>query len=195
MNDSQPKRSSSNYYVLLFGGIMLLGLLFLAWMGTPPVVSAVGEPLPRIDLQPLLGAEQPVTNDELSGKVVVFHFWGTWCPPCQAEFPEFVKLAREFADHPGVQIISVSSSPGPEYDLESLRENTAAFMTQHDVPIATYADPAALTRQKLALLLPHGTFRYPTTLLVDGQGKIVDAMVGYLPGEMEKLTAKIKSML
>lgn len=182
-----PRPRTSNLYVLIFGGIMLAGLMVLAWIGQPPASTAIGEPLPRLDLQPLVHATQPLTREDLNGKLVVLHFWGTWCPPCQREFPEFAKLAAEFQGNDEVAIVSVSSSGGPEYDLDDLRQKTEAFLEDFSAPIPTYSDPAAMTRGQIALLLSNGSLGYPTTLLVDRDGKIIHSMEGYLEGEMAEL--------
>ncbi len=195
MNDLQPAPRSSNPYLLLIGGIMLAGLLFLAWLGSPPAVSAIGQPLPELDLQPLLNVEQPIVIEDLKGKIAVIHFWGTWCGPCQIEYPEFVALVEEFRQQPQVVIVSVSSSPGPEYDLPELRQRTANFTSKFDTPVPTYADPAAMTRSGVGLLQSGGTFSYPTTLLVDRDGLIVEAVVGAAPGSMQELAEKIRARL
>src|SRR5690242_5716814 len=34
------------------------------------------------------------SSDELAGKIVVFDFWGTWCPPCVRSVPEMHNLAK-----------------------------------------------------------------------------------------------------
>jgi thiol-disulfide isomerase/thioredoxin len=65
------------------------------------------------------------------GKVVLLDVWATWCPPCQATFPEFVSLHKMYADK-GLVCISMSLdkiSPRPTYKpdavLRFLKSNKA----------------------------------------------------------------------
>ncbi len=174
---------------------MLLGTLVLVWLGTPRGISAVGQPLPPLDLHPLANSNTAPTSQSLSGKVVVLHFWGTWCPPCRAEFPEFVELAKKFSEEPRVTIVSVSCSGGPEYNLEDLKSETEAYLSNVAPGMQTYCDPAAMTRTQIGMLLSGGTFGYPTTILADGEGKIAQVLAGYGEGDMKKLEERITSML
>ncbi len=185
----------NNLLVVLFGCFMLVGLTALAWIGTPPTVEAVGQKLPKLDLQPLVGADAAPTLESLSGKVAVIHFWGTWCPPCVKEFPEFAELYQRFAEDPRVAVVSVSCSSGPEFDLEALQRDTEAFLQEQPQSLPTYCDPVAMTRGQLALILPNGSLSYPTTLLVDQQGIIVASLIGTAPGDMESLEQKIAELL
>ncbi len=36
-----------------------------------------------------------VKLSDYKGKVILLNFWATWCPPCLAEIPEFVKVYEE----------------------------------------------------------------------------------------------------
>jgi hypothetical protein len=189
-------KNSSNFFVVLFGVIMLAGLLFLAWIGSPPQVTGVGEAMPAMDLQPLIDTEQALDRDSLTGKLVVFHFWGSWSAEASNSYATFAQLAQQFADHPDVQWVSVASSAGPDYDLDALREKAEEVMEQVDARMPTYADPAAMTRGKLALLLPNGTFSYPTTLLVDRDGVIVETLtLDTLARDSQRLVQQIESRL
>ncbi len=190
-----PDRTRGWYLLIGLGTAMLAGLVLLAWLGTPRGNSWVGKPLPPIDLHPLLGTDRPLTHADLQNRVTVLHFWGTWCPPCQIEFPEFVAEFSPLNDHSDLVVASVSCSPGPEYDLEELREKTEEFLASYSFPYPTYCDPTAMTRQQLALISPGGSFGYPTTIVVDRRGIIVHAVTGYREGEMHELARRVERML
>lgn len=40
----------------------------------------------------------PMDFRSLKGEVVLVNVWATWCPPCVAEFPSFVKLHRDYGE-------------------------------------------------------------------------------------------------
>jgi thiol-disulfide isomerase/thioredoxin len=37
---------------------------------------------------------KPVKLSDFRGRVVVLHFWGSWCPPCQREMPDLARLVK-----------------------------------------------------------------------------------------------------
>ncbi|GIW99547.1 MAG: hypothetical protein KatS3mg111_2880 [Pirellulaceae bacterium] len=188
-------RSRGWLYLITIGTLMLMGLLFLAWLGNSRRDSWVGKPLPPVDLQPLIGAEKSLSREDLAGQITVLHFWGTWCPPCQLEFPEFAAAFAPLHGHPNLIVASISCSSGPEYDLSSLREETEAFLRGFDAPFPTYSDPTAFTRQQLALIAPSGSFGYPTTIIVGPDLRIKEAAVGYREGHMEELARNVQRWL
>jgi len=56
-----------------------------------------GEPL---DLHAFYAKESP--------ELVVVHFWGTWCAPCEAEFPQLLKFMKRFENRQGVKFLLVA---------------------------------------------------------------------------------------
>jgi len=52
---------------------------------------------------------RPIKVSDLKGRVVFLHFWGSWCPPCQAEFPELQKLYDAFAGSSEIAFVLVQT--------------------------------------------------------------------------------------
>ena len=57
-----------------------------------------GSPVPDFPLQLAEGETVPLVD--LSGNVLVFDFWATWCPPCRASLQSLERTATEFSGRP-----------------------------------------------------------------------------------------------
>lgn len=169
---------------------MLVGLSFLIILGRERG-RIVGQTLTDLDLQPLLNVGQELTRNELKGKVVVLHFWGPWCGPCVVEYPEIAKLQQSFRDHPQARIVSVSCAESYPEDIPKLRTDTQQMLGSEGEVLSVYCDPAEFSRVQVAKLLGQRGFDYPTTLLLDRQGRIVEYWLGATsPGEIERALSK-----
>ncbi|MEM1268468.1 MAG: TlpA disulfide reductase family protein [Bacteroidota bacterium] len=81
---------------------------------------------------------KPVTHNELladlealEGEVIVMNFWATWCAPCIKEFPDFMRIGKEFDDQ-GVELVFVSADF--EQDVDIARQ----FLAEQGVTWTTY---------------------------------------------------------
>ena len=164
--------NNPKYWPVWMGMGMLVGLLVLISLATLFKETGVGKPLPGLDLKPLVGVESPVQPADIQDKVVVLHIWGTWCPDCRREFPQFVKIYQQFKDNPQVRILSVSCSKSIEDDLPQLKANTEKYYQDEEVSIPTYCDPVAYTRGQMMMVTPSGSSHYPTTIITDRKHKI-----------------------
>jgi peroxiredoxin len=100
---------------------------------------------------------------DYKGKVVVLNVWGSWCPPCRAEAPNFAKVAKDTAAK-GVQFVGINTRDANV----SLAQ---AFEKQHDVTFPSLYDPTG----KLLLRFKKGTLNLqtiPSTIVIDRDGKI-----------------------
>ncbi len=147
---------------LLEGAIALaLGLLvwFSADMFRDRVVVA-GDSAPGFDIRTDDG--RTITPTQFGGKLLVLHFWATWCPPCVTEFPSLSAFQKEFAGQ-GVVVLGVSVDQNPK----AYRD----FLQRMNVSFATARDPEARISSK------YGTFQFPETYIINQDGKVVEKII------------------
>ena len=180
MQSTELSKEPVKHTVPAFAPLMLAGLFMITGICVLLVIGRekariIGQTITEMDIQPLLNADKPVTDVEMKGKVVVMHFWGYWCPDCLEELPDFVKTQRSYSTDPDVLFASISCGSRSDESQDSLKFYTNKFLQNveaNDLP--AYADPAEFSRTRISQLLTKGGFAYPTTLVIDGEGKVVD---------------------
>ena len=113
----------------------------------------------------------PVTADAVysavgaaEAKVVLVNVWSTWCGPCIDEFPDLVKLQKEYGDK-GLKVIFVSGN-----ELEDLPE-VKEFLAQQKVDFRTYimsGSPQAF----IDGLNPQWSGALPFTMIFNGSSEL-----------------------
>jgi thiol-disulfide isomerase/thioredoxin len=87
-----PTRSCVVAGAVLIACLILVSNTFAADQSTLPKITGEG-------IQSLVAKNK--------GKVVLLHFWATWCPPCADEFPALVKVYTAYKTR-GLEVIAVS---------------------------------------------------------------------------------------
>lgn len=123
--------------------------------------------------EPVVVSNVPQGLEQFRGKVVVLDLWATWCGPCKAEIPGFIRLQNKYRDQ-GLEVIGVSLDPitrGGNMQLVSnfVRSNAINYT------IWLVNDAAALSQYQV---IRNGI---PTTYLLDRQGRIAKQYVGAQP--------------
>ncbi len=123
-----------------------------------------------------------ITLSQYSGKMVIVDFWGTWCPPCRAEIPHYIELKKKYADQ--LEIVGLAYERGADEDAI---DKVVEFMEDNDINYE-----CALGDEDTRDLVPD--FRgYPTTLFIDGEGKVRYMKVG--ASDYDKLETIVKVIL
>ncbi len=141
-----------------------LFLLFLFSKGTPrgPKIISEGDRAPDFTLSSLDGKQVSLSN--FSGKVVMLHFWATWCPPCVEEIPTIDKLYRGLSGK-NIEILAVN------VDDEGAA-TVGPFMQKNKLVLPVLLD----TSHSVAKL--YGTFKFPETYIIDRNGRVQYKVIG-----------------
>jgi cytochrome c biogenesis protein CcmG/thiol:disulfide interchange protein DsbE len=179
--------------VLLAVVAAALAFAMIRWRAAVPRAltrPAVGQRLPRLQLQPLTGGGKPVGLDGLAGRIVLLNFWGTWCPACLAELPDMAWIAEKFRNRPDFSFLAVSCGQTLPEDLGQLRLDTTTLLFSEHIPMPTYADPGGITRRSVDRIV--GLKTLPLTLILDRGGVIRGVWVGRASkGELEELIGQL----
>jgi thiol-disulfide isomerase/thioredoxin len=99
-------------------------------------------------------------SSSLRGKVAVINFWGSWCPPCRVETPEFQQVYGEDQAR-GVEFLGVNVK-----DDEQLAQ---AFVTSKAITFPSLYDP----RGEVALAFrDYPANAIPSTIVLDQAGRV-----------------------
>lgn len=108
-----------------------------------------------------------VSLADYKDKIIILDFWATWCPPCKAEIPGFIKLQAKYGKD-GVVFIGAAID-----DPNKVKPFMKSYGINYPVCIA---DQATSTN--------YGGIRgIPTTFVIDREGYIAREYVGFRPEE------------
>lgn len=112
------------------------------------------------------------------------------------EYPELVEMVQEFSPDREFRFVSISceSSVG-ESTFEMLRQETETFYESIGVDVPTYCDPTGRTRRSTAAVLGNPGLYYPSTLLIDRDGKIARVWEGFTPSGVTEMRKAIAAEL
>lgn len=150
---------------------------------TEPPPAAAGKPGPSP-----VAMKDGATRDlsAPSGKLLVVHFWATWCAPCEEELPGLVAWWREAKADPRIELVAVS--------VDEEWATVDGFLAKRDATDL----PLALDPKKSAASA-FGTEKFPETWFLSADGEVLFHQVGPLdwndPASRSALTALAEKAL
>jgi len=163
----------------------LLSLLLLAWTvsARAGTLEAFGVQQPRqykaapeFSLLRSDGGRKLSLADE-KGKLVLLHFWATWCVACRHEIPWIESLWQQYRGQ-GLVVLGVNVDRG---NPSGVRD----FIRQHHLSFPVLLDPAGDIRNRYAIR------GLPSSYLIGRDGKII----GRIIGERDWSSASARAML
>jgi len=140
---------------VIIGMLVIIGLLYgISRQGKRAAIIGEGDRAPEFSLPALDGGTRSLSA--YRGKIVLVHFWATWCPPCVDEIPVLEQLYRSLLGQ-DVELLAVSvDEGGAEVVGPFVRRNKLSF------PVLLNSDRSVATR--------YGTLKFPETYVLDREG-------------------------
>ncbi len=146
-------------------------------------MTTVASPAPIAPI-PFTDADgKPMTVADFKGQVVVMNIWATWCGPCKVEMPTLGRLQAAYAGKP---VLVAAVSVDKDSDMNLARAEIAA-----NGPLTLFRDPA----YRLAFALDPKVEGFPTTLIIDRQGRERARMSGAAEWDAPEVKALIDRLL
>lgn len=169
--------------LLVVAAVVALAVAFVFTTNLKPPEGQAG--IPKLSAEKSLpvftrdGAK--VNLSKLKGKIVLVHFWATWCPPCVDELPELDRFWQRYKSNPGIALYSVSVDD----DWQAID----TFRKQHPFDLPLYRDPDSKTAHKF------GTTKFPETYIADRNGKVLYHLAQAIDWDSPEVTQNIDALL
>lgn len=114
---------------------------------------------------------------DFAGRVVVLHFWGSWCAPCRQEMPELQRLRAALGDRRDVEFVLLQAREPHAVSL--------AWATARGIDLPLY-DSGSRGEADAQFSLEGGgkiqdreiAAQFPTTYVIDKRGIVLFSHVG-----------------
>jgi DsbE subfamily thiol:disulfide oxidoreductase len=114
---------------------------------------------------PSLADASPIRLSSFRGSVVIVNFWASWCAPCRLEAPGLRSASKRYLRR-GVTFLGV--------DYQDDDDAGRAFMSEFGLAYPSVTDHSGRLAYRFDVI------GFPTTLVIDGRGRIRYRFVGYL---------------
>jgi thiol-disulfide isomerase/thioredoxin len=147
----------------------------------PPLKADIAQ----ADLKTMDGTTFKIADKK--GKVILINLWATWCGPCLAEMPSFVKMQEAYGPQ-GFEILGIDTDDESDTLMSDI--NNVIKEKKINYPIV-FSD----TKTQVALLNISKFSGIPQSFLVDGDGNLRAVFKGANPENVKKMDEIVSGLV
>ncbi len=115
------------------------------------------------------------------GRLIVVHFWATWCPPCVEEIPALSKFWDQYRNRKDLALYAVSV----DKDWKTIDD----FSKKNPNQLPIFRDPNSATAIRF------GTTQYPETYIINPAGRVIYRVQGGIEWNNADIQQRIDQLL
>ena len=135
----------------------------------------------------------PIDTNELKGLLtqqrehpLLVNFWATFCDPCRDEFPDLVKIDKQYRPH-ALEFVTVSLD-----DISDLKTGVPKFLDSMKATMPAYLLNVTDPEPAINLVDPRWQGDLPATYLYNEKGEVVYKHIGRVnPVELREAIEKV----
>jgi cytochrome c biogenesis protein CcmG/thiol:disulfide interchange protein DsbE len=128
----------------------------------------------------LEGQQKQIELSKYHGQIVYIDFWASWCQPCRKSFTWMNKMQSLYGSE-GFKVIAIN--------LDESRAKADKFLQQIPANFDVAFDPQGNTAKAYKIKA------MPSSYLIDKNGKVVHANLGFRGNDEDELETKIRNLL
>lgn len=154
----------------------------------------VQSPLPVVREIDGEGLKKILQRDASQPRPLLINFWATWCGPCREEFPDLVRIDKDYKTR-NLDFVIVSLD-----DPAEIKTTVPRFLRRMRAQMPAYLLNATEPDTAIAAVDPEWAGGMPATFLLDASGQVVYKHIGpikpdELRTELEKVMSGAKAVM
>lgn len=142
---------------------------------------------PKVVVEPIdTDALKTLLTQQRQGPLLV-NFWATFCDPCRDEFPDLVKIDKDFRSQ-SLEFVTVSLD-----DISDIKTGVPDFLSAMKATMPAYLLNAIDPEPAINLVDPKWRGDLPATFLYNEEGEVVYKHIGRI--DPAELRAEIKKLV
>lgn len=132
------------------------------------------------------GLKKALQRDGNNPRPLLVNFWATWCDPCREEFPDLVKIDKEYKPK-GLDFITISLD-----DLADIKTGVPQFLKEMKATMPAYLLHVEDQSEAIGAVSSEWGGGLPATFLFDANGQIVYSRTGIIkPDDLKEAINKV----